>query len=353
MSHASINEVVMDNTGRGPIQVPGFGGIPVEYELTCKDRFAHGADDWKQVPAVTAREFAMVAVMNTLTDKPEWQVNIFDDEVVALWREEAFATTPLMSEKAWTWCLAELRDKAVYFKENQYIRVLDTGSCICKSDTLIPESLGSEFRSGIVPLLEQQDKDWQFESEEQVLNLVQPSLFPLVYGRSLALEAGGQVDLDNVFGFYEKAEVAPKHFDRRVDFDSIAGRKSKVESYHWSSNFQWLPCEVEFLVSLNFSGQTSLFILVSGGMRPALFLDSLRIEHANSKILTYRRNLGQTCISPLISTTYILLINRYTEASRSLSHWQSNRGMTVLFKGSKAGRMYGIEDSEGLSRCGL
>jgi hypothetical protein len=264
----------MDNTGRGPLQVPGFGGIPIEYVLKCEDRFAHGVEDWTQVPAVTAREFAMVAVMNTLTDKPEWQVNIFDDQIVARWREEAFVTTPLMSEKAWTWCITELRDKAVYFKKNQYIRVLDTGSCICKSDTLVPESLRSEFSSGIAPLLQQQDKNWQPESDEQVLNLVQPSLFPLVYGRTLVLEEGGQVDLDNIFGSYEQAKLAPRHFDRRVDSGEVQkqidkGLKyprslrlgpyhSKYESYNWSSNFQWLPCEVEFLVSLNFSVQTSL-----------------------------------------------------------------------------------------------
>jgi hypothetical protein len=262
MSDASMNEAIIDNSGRGPLRVPGFGGIPIEHELNCEDRFAHGINDWQQVPAVTAREFAMVAVMNTLTDKPDWQVKIFDDQAVASWREEAFATTPFMSEKAWTWCLAELRDKAVHFNNNQYVRVLDTGPCICKSDTLVPESLGAEFRSGVAPLLEQPDKDWQPKSDEQVLNLVDPSLFPLVYGRSLVLADGGQVDLDNVLGSYGHATVASRHFDRRVDSLEVQrqieqGREeafgisidrynSKLEFYHWSSNFQWLPCEVEF-----------------------------------------------------------------------------------------------------------
>jgi hypothetical protein len=81
---ASANEAItMDNSGHGPLQVPGFGSIPIDHGLECEDRFAHGIKEWKQVPAVTARELAMVAVMNTLTDKPEWHVNIFNDQIVA------------------------------------------------------------------------------------------------------------------------------------------------------------------------------------------------------------------------------------------------------------------------------
>ena len=113
----------MDNSGRGLLRVPGFGGIPIHYVLPGEKRVAHGVDDWEQVPIITARELAIVAVMNTLTDKPEWQVKIFDDQIVNEWRKEAFATTPLMSEKAWTWCVAELGDKNIYFEQNQYLRV--------------------------------------------------------------------------------------------------------------------------------------------------------------------------------------------------------------------------------------
>jgi len=174
--------------------------------------------------------------------------------------------------------------------------------------------------------VEQQDKDWQPESDEQVLNIVDPSLFPLVYGRSLVLEDGGQVDLDDIFGCYEQAKVASKHVDRRVDSLkvqkqiekglnhplSLSIHHSKREFYYWSFNFQWLPCEVEF------SG-TSV----------------------------------QTFILPLILTTYILLTNRYTEVSRSLFRWPSNHGMIVLSKGSMTLGMERIEHSEVLSLYGL
>ncbi|KAJ5167470.1 uncharacterized protein N7482_006251, partial [Penicillium canariense] len=80
----------------------------------------------------TAYELAIVAVMNQLTDRPNWYLDIFNEQVVADdWRKEAFAMTPLIGERAWAWCVKELRDKAVYFREkNPHIRLLDTGSYV-------------------------------------------------------------------------------------------------------------------------------------------------------------------------------------------------------------------------------
>jgi hypothetical protein len=46
MSDTLRNEVVIDNSGHGPLRVPDFGGLPVEHELNCEDRFTHGIRDW-------------------------------------------------------------------------------------------------------------------------------------------------------------------------------------------------------------------------------------------------------------------------------------------------------------------
>ncbi|KAJ6005776.1 hypothetical protein N7451_003720 [Penicillium sp. IBT 35674x] len=102
----------MDNKGHGPLRAPGFGGIPIHYELPLDARFAHGNHEWQQTPAVTARELAMIATMNRITDYPDWHIDVFNDRVVADWEKEASEMTPLMSEKAWNWCVAELLDKA-------------------------------------------------------------------------------------------------------------------------------------------------------------------------------------------------------------------------------------------------
>ncbi|PYI01145.1 hypothetical protein BO78DRAFT_379544 [Aspergillus sclerotiicarbonarius CBS 121057] len=260
--HDQPGHIPLDNSGHAPLRVPGFGDIPIHYELPPEARFAHGIYEWRQAPAVTARELAMVAVMNNLTDHSDWHVDISNDEVAARWRKEAFDTTPLMSEKTWDWCVKELRDKAVYFRENQHIRVLDTGSCVCKSDTTTLGSLGAVFRSAVPSLLgqlRQQGLDWQ---SEQVLSIVDPLLFPLVYGKSLVLMDGGRVDLHDVLGSYKHATIAPKQFDRRVSSLDLENRIKKhgapargltahshleTPFYRWSWNYQCLPCEVEFL----------------------------------------------------------------------------------------------------------
>ncbi|CAK7273643.1 hypothetical protein SEPCBS57363_005752, partial [Sporothrix epigloea] len=149
-----------DNSGRGPLRVPGFDWIPINYELPVEARFAHGFNEWHLIFMVTAQEVAMVAVMDRLTDKPNWFIDVFDDAVVAQWRAELerdhFIMNPrLMRGKTWPWCVQELRDKAGYFKEHHHIRVLDTGSCVCKADSTELQNLGAIFRSAVQPLAEQ------------------------------------------------------------------------------------------------------------------------------------------------------------------------------------------------------
>jgi hypothetical protein len=323
--------IVFDNSGRGPLQVPGFGGIPIHYELQSDARFAHGIQEWRQAPAVTARELAMVAVMNNLTDHPEWHVDIFNDQVVERWRKGAFDTTPLMSEKTWSWCLKELRDKAVYFRENQHIRVLDTGSCICKSDTPTLRSLAVLFRWTVLPLLEkqkqQQNLDWR---SNQVLSIVDPLLFPLVYGKSLVLADGGQVDLHDILGSYKAATVAPKHFDRRVSSLTLQRRIDEcripsmgvcpydyleIDFYRWSSNYQCLPCEVEFLKDSGTEVQITSYINNLHPAHKGLYrgiekLVSLAINSWNDCLVQGQRgwddtfNQGQRGPVPLRIITY-------------------------------------------------
>lgn len=268
----------MDNKGpKGSLDVPGFGDTDLDYELRSPDRFAHGINEWEQVPAITARELAMIALMNEFTDKPGWHVEVFNEQFISSWRREVFASSPLISQKAFAWCVAELRDKAGDFRRNHYIRVLDTGSCICKSDS-VPGSLISEFKSGVAPLLRQQQLDRRVQQrhghpdDSQVTNIVDPSLYPLVYGRSLVLVNGRQVDLDIAQASYTNTELAPSPPDRRVEseaiqeytsrtnpktwsrdvFDAVKSPRQYTEfpkepDYFWSFRFQWLPSEVEFV----------------------------------------------------------------------------------------------------------
>ncbi|EAW10037.1 DUF4246 domain-containing protein [Aspergillus clavatus NRRL 1] len=253
--------IPLDNRGNGLLRVPGFSGIPIEYEIPSDARFAHGINEWRQAPAVTARELAMVAAINRLTDHANWHLDVFNDTVISHWREEAFATSSLMSEKAWGWCVQELRDKAKYFRQNDHIRVLDTGSCVCKSDTPSLRALGTTFRQAVRPVLRiQMEQGLLYWRSKRVLSIVDPYLFPLIYGRSLVLVEGGRVKLENVLAAYRGATVAPAHVDRWKDtayVQETSERQRRLqlgvspngekEAYRWSPNYQCLPCEVEFV----------------------------------------------------------------------------------------------------------
>jgi hypothetical protein len=248
----------MDNSGSIPLQVPGFGSMPIFHELDPDECFNDGSSWATQRPRVTVRELAMISHMECLTDKPDWNIQVFDEELIAIWREDALAV-PLISIKAWDWCVAELRDKANAFNKSgrKSVRVLDVGSCVCKSDTLVHSALSDKFKEACTPLLAQSKAmDWQANLNSQVLTLVDPSLTPLVYGKTRVMMDGGQVGLKDCIEFCGKGEAAPTHPDERLDPNTRRRNEDRLglpfchyleaDLFRWSTRFQWLPCEAKF-----------------------------------------------------------------------------------------------------------
>ena len=74
--------------GTTPLCVPGFG-MPVDKDVNPTFPSALLADWWTF--GVTVREKRMMAFINEVTDKPEWERKVFDEGIVAKWREEASA----------------------------------------------------------------------------------------------------------------------------------------------------------------------------------------------------------------------------------------------------------------------
>lgn len=102
----------------------------------------------------------MIGLTNILTDMPDWHIGVFDDQIVELWHDMALKNA-LISDRAWDWCLAELRDKARLFNATNRAHVLDAGACVCKSDTIVPYTLQSELKEAIQLLSVQlYEKDW-------------------------------------------------------------------------------------------------------------------------------------------------------------------------------------------------
>lgn len=76
-----------------PFKVPGFG-LPVNHRFSYEEHFPSALSDlsnnfYIEKIAVTLRELTMLYLMNTITDKPDWDSKVFDEELIRKWSEEA------------------------------------------------------------------------------------------------------------------------------------------------------------------------------------------------------------------------------------------------------------------------
>lgn len=214
----------------------------------------------------TLVELRMCALSATLREKPRWYVKALDATIRRKWREEIVAqqegvprnlalTSNMVRERFpnefFFWLLrCKLVDQLCLGRVG-CIRVVegprdgDRGSCfyrvkgddvvamtlrwqagpydrIWRSDESIPEHLRKELLDAIVPLENVPDdqKDWHPRSNGQVLDLVHPSLYPVVYGTTST-----------------------------VSGDVVSGPTPELASQgeeFCSDKFQWLPSDFAF-----------------------------------------------------------------------------------------------------------
>jgi len=67
------------------VRLPGFG---LSVSDMPADHFPTAVADWEAHP-LTVREICMLSMMSRLTDKPDWHRKVFDEEIVAKWKNEA------------------------------------------------------------------------------------------------------------------------------------------------------------------------------------------------------------------------------------------------------------------------
>ncbi|KAJ2935953.1 hypothetical protein H1R20_g1141, partial [Candolleomyces eurysporus] len=237
---------------------PGLGQ-PLEYVPTHDDPlYVRGpidnALDKEQLCSlglVTLREFAMLRFINLITDKQEWHEKVFDHSLVGKWRAEVKSSEEDFTEKMFEYCIQELRYRAERFEPNGSERgaIVVFNGKVVKSDYAVPERVKLALQSAIKPLesVPEAQKDWHPGSDGKVLDLVHPSLYPLVYGKTKVLPVGSQVTTleDCISRCGEGAEIPTpirtKPKDTRVYYDYMP--RNTYDPY--STKFQWLPCEVD------------------------------------------------------------------------------------------------------------
>ncbi|KAI9162821.1 hypothetical protein HJFPF1_04414 [Paramyrothecium foliicola] len=201
---------------------------------------------------ILVREVAMMIVTDRLTDKPDWHIKVFDTAIAEKWIEEGLSipSRPLhdsitrgrflgkhsddcdfgqyprrletiLDRDCLEYCIEEFRAKAKFFAQAGLIPTLDASATMVKLDSLVDESLQEELRNAFAKLksVQSANPDYHPRTDDKVQNLVHPSLYPLVYGRS-------------------------RVFQDEVKRDEDIGGSYPPASF-WSDTYQWLPSNIK------------------------------------------------------------------------------------------------------------
>ncbi|KAF2628312.1 hypothetical protein BU25DRAFT_420802 [Macroventuria anomochaeta] len=267
---------------------PGLG-LPLR-EYNRDDIFpigAHGGCYAATTDPLPVREVAMMSVMESLTDKPDWHVKVYNEEIVAKWRAEALSipnthwwdlatsakqqhweadgyvnlipddaddwiekSEEIMSATAVDCCIQELRSKAKYFEKTGMVPTLDARASVVKSDTLVSESLHESLLAAFRTLKADQadSPDWHPNSGDKVQNLVHPSLYPLVYRRSRVFQDEVVGVEDAITKWSGRGAIIPGEDEwvRQENERWAYGVGGDIPPNFWSVNYQWLPSNVAF-----------------------------------------------------------------------------------------------------------
>ncbi|KAJ7911603.1 hypothetical protein B0H13DRAFT_2009347 [Mycena leptocephala] len=176
--------------------------LPSPFELYGTGRYY--TDEWGPRPK-TLFELAMYELSWAIRSKPEWQRKAADPEIREKWRREALeqaaAASALqessedvhvcLTDKMIDYVLAEL-DGYAKIADNE--RGIERGcfEAIWYSDRLISDDILERLKTAanVLENVPDAQKDWHPGSNKQVLDLVHPSLYCVVYGRTYAYLPG-------------------------------------------------------------------------------------------------------------------------------------------------------------------
>ena len=174
------------------------------------------------------------------------RVQVFDEEIIASWLQEFTDSRKDMSPRMIDWVMDELHWKADILQKTDQIVAFDSG--VVKSDTRISEELKQALKDVVRPLedIPQEEKDYHPDSEKMVVDLVHPSLFPVIYGRTPILP-DRVIGLDDCLASVGQGDVleVPPAAQAVCPEYGLGSQKSDAGLEPYSRKFQWLPCDVE------------------------------------------------------------------------------------------------------------
>ncbi|KAG0200516.1 hypothetical protein BGX33_010963 [Mortierella sp. NVP41] len=193
-------------------------------------------------PVTLQPELNMMAASNAVREKSEWWEKIKDTELVLDYRFDfEYQNYRAHYEKRITEEQLDYVFKELDWYAQKVQDQLDRGITAPievgiegtrRSDGLIPEELKTRLLACVEKLENRPDhlKDWHPGSNKQVLDLLHPSLFPFVAGRTRVMEKEAIPALDSIGGG-EVMKEAPRARDLRPSF--------------YSKKFQWIPTDFD------------------------------------------------------------------------------------------------------------
>ena len=131
------------------------------------------------------------------------------------------------------------------FETTDLIPTLEACAMVIKSDTLIDPELHSSIRGAFAQLIDDRKggPDWQPGTYDMVDNIVDPSMYPFVRGRT----SGFPYDQNNV-GVADAVDkwAGKGRAMHELNGDPRLGPPSR-SAWYWSGKYQWLPSEIRFL----------------------------------------------------------------------------------------------------------
>ncbi|TCD68333.1 hypothetical protein EIP91_010971 [Steccherinum ochraceum] len=163
-------------------------------------------DDYDSTPcediedAKTLAELRMIQLSWAIRQKKQWQEKLGRPDVVERWKEEAATAQELLpshqklSANMISYVFTELEAYARLSEAKTGIQHACNDATFC-SYSLIPDDVTQVLREGIAELenVPEDRKDWHPGSNDQVLDLVHPSLYCLAYGQSLVRDDNGEL----------------------------------------------------------------------------------------------------------------------------------------------------------------
>ncbi|OMJ27760.1 hypothetical protein AYI69_g2794 [Smittium culicis] len=193
----------------------------------------------------TLFELDIMKVLCEIKNKVNWYQKIKSDEIRDKWIKE-------LSSKFSETVIKYAIDELIFYIDNSPEGKLLPGPVdrTYVSDSIIPTNLQEDLINHVSKLenVPEKELDWHPGSKKQVLDLVHPSLFPVVFGETRVItdniEPGEVLNWKSVMGTgsIDNVKFKPKiessgEFRYYNDFS--------LDDSYYSFKYQWLPTEIE------------------------------------------------------------------------------------------------------------